>query len=398
MNILFTSLGNIEDRRHRSIVLEWQEQHHIVQAMPADRVLSYLRLASASLAHIDVIVCDADVEPDGVPSFFTLEKAIRMANEVADLPEYIAMRDGRKWKMIPFVIMGENRHYFAEISDLKGRHACIISPDRSAEGILRKIQESVDNYQNRLLQEYDNRGMMVRIINGRTQISPAMKRKRKYEESEYHYVAADRRKLARNRWLTVMRDNEGIRADVAMLEQLLDTKANEQEMQRFFEEHPSILMQARLGIPIAHPSYASPTPNTLDFAFTPILGAQDGDPVDLLELKGPDAPLLNNLRLHRGLSTALHRAMDQVRDYGRHLSNPMNAIRLIKKFGYLPSTPKLAVLIGRDRKDDAENELLKLRVEEQVDVKVITYDEILEGHAKQLGRIILPGDDDFKIP
>jgi hypothetical protein len=345
-----------------------------------------------------VIVCDADVEPDGVPSFFTLEKAIRMANEVADLPEYIAMRDGRKWKMIPFVIMGENRHYFAEISDLKGRHACIISPDRSAEGILRKIQESVDNYQNRLLQEYDNRGMMVRIINGRTQISPAMKRKRKYEESEYHYVAADRRKLARNRWLTVMRDNEGIRADVAMLEQLLDTKANEQEMQRFFEEHPSILMQARLGIPIAHPSYASPTPNTLDFAFTPILGAQDGDPVDLLELKGPDAPLLNNLRLHRGLSTALHRAMDQVRDYGRHLSNPMNAIRLIKKFGYLPSTPKLAVLIGRDRKDDAENELLKLRVEEQVDVKVITYDEILEGHAKQLGRIILPGDDDFKIP
>ena len=398
MNILFTSLGNIEDRRHRSIVLKWQEQHHIVQAMPADRVLSYLRLASASLAHIDVIVCDADVEPDGVPSFFTLEKAIRMANEVADLPEYIAMRDGRKWKMIPFVIMGENRHYFAEISDLKGRHACIISPDRSAEGILRKIQESVDNYQNRLLQEYDNRGMMVRIINGRTQISPAMKRKRKYEESEYHYVAADRRKLARNRWLTVMRDNEGIRADVAMLEQLLDTKANEQEMQRFFEEHPSILMQARLGIPIAHPSYASPTPNTLDFAFTPILGAQDGDPVDLLELKGPDAPLLNNLRLHRGLSTALHRAMDQVRDYGRHLSNPMNAIRLIKKFGYLPSTPKLAVLIGRDRKDDAENELLKLRVEEQVDVKVITYDEILEGHAKQLGRIILPGDDDFKIP
>jgi hypothetical protein len=27
-------------------------------------------------------------------------------------------------------------------------------------------------------------------------------------------------------------------------------------------------------------------------------------------------------------------------------------IRLIKKLGYLPSTPKLAVLICRDRKDD----------------------------------------------
>jgi hypothetical protein len=53
------------------------------------------------------------------------------------------------------------------------------------------------------------------------------------------------------------------------------------------------------------------------------------------------------------------------------------------------------VLIGRDRKDDAENELFKLRVQEQINVSVITYDEILEGQAKQLGRIILRGDDDF---
>jgi hypothetical protein len=29
---------------------------------------------------------------------------------------------------------------------------------------------------------------------------------------------------------------------------------------------------------------------------------------------------------------------------------------------------------------------------------MITYDEILEGQAKQLGRIILPGDDDFILP
>lgn len=56
------------------------------------------------------------------------------------------------------------------------------------------------------------------------------------------------------------------------------------------------------------------------------------------------------------------------------------------------------MLIGRDRKDDAENELFKLRVQEQINVSVITYDEILEGQAKQLGRIILPGDDDFILP
>jgi hypothetical protein len=97
---------------------------------------------------------------------------------------------------------------------------------------------------------------------------------------------------------------------------------------------------------------------------TSVLGARDGDDVGLLEIKGPDAPLLNSLRLHRGLSMALHRAIDQVRDYGRFLSDPQNAVRMIKKLGYLPTTSRLAVLIGRDRKDDIENEIFRRREEE----------------------------------
>ena len=56
------------------------------------------------------------------------------------------------------------------------------------------------------------------------------------------------------------------------------------------------------------------------------------------------------------------------------------------------------MLIGRERKDDAENELFKLQVREQVNVSVITYDEILEGRQTKFGRIILPGDDDFTLP
>jgi len=397
MNILLTSLGFIEDRIHRSMVREWQERHHIVESLPPDRLPSYLRLSSAGLAHIDAIVCNADTEPEG-PRLFMLEKAATIANQVADLPEYIAQRDGRKWKMIPFIIIGQKKTYFEFVPPLNGLHACIIKPNPYTDGLLRSIQEKVDTYCDRLMQEYENRGMLVRIVSGRTQISPALKRKKKYEESEYYYVAADRRKLRRNKWLTVMRDNTGIRADVTMLEQLINTNANEQEMQRFFEEHPAILMQAQLGIPIAHPSLSSPSRNVLDFAMTPILGGQDGDSVDLLELKGPNAKLLNNAKLHRGISVALHRAIDQVKDYGRYLSDPLNAIRVIKKLGYLPSTPKLAVLIGRDHKDDAEDELYKLRMSEQVNVKVITYDQILEGQAKQAGRLILPGDDDFVLP
>jgi hypothetical protein len=398
MNILLTSLGSIEDRRLQSTALAWRERHHIVEILHSDRLLGYLRLESAKLAQVDVIVCNADTSPDGIPNSETLEKAILLANEVADLPEFVAQRDGRKWKMLPCIIIGENPFFFYQMPDLRGRHAGIVKPDPSTDGILRQIQEKVDSYYDRLMKEYENRGMMVRFLNGRTQISPALHRKKKYEESEYFYVSADRRGLKRNTWLTVMRDKTGIQADVSMLEQLINTNASEQEMQRFFEEHPAILMQARLGIPVAHPHVTYPSPNTLDFAVTPILGALQGDPVELLELKGPDAPLLNNLRLHRGLSTALHKAIDQVRDYGRFVSNPLNAIRLIKKLGYLPAAPKLAILIGRDYAEQTKEEIFRRREQELIDVKVITYDEILEGQQKQASRLILPGDDDFILP
>jgi hypothetical protein len=62
------------------------------------------------------------------------------------------------------------------------------------------------------------------------------------------------------------------------------------------------------------------------------------------------------------------------------------------------SRPKFAVSIGRDQVDDAREEVFRRREEELIDVKVITYDEILEGQAKQIGRIILPGDDEFILP
>jgi hypothetical protein len=97
--------------------------------MPADRLLSYLRLTSASLDYIDAIVCNADIEPDGLPRLYSLKKAVTMANQVADLPESIAMRTDRKWRMIPFVIVGDKAFYFEQWPDLKGRHASIIRPD-----------------------------------------------------------------------------------------------------------------------------------------------------------------------------------------------------------------------------------------------------------------------------
>ncbi len=55
-----------------------------------------------------------------------------------------------------------------------------------------------------------------------------------------------------------------------------------------------------------------------DFAFTSILGPRDIKDIELLEMKGPAEKLLNYHRNHPGFTAILHRAIDQVRDYGRY--------------------------------------------------------------------------------
>jgi hypothetical protein len=168
--------------------------------------------------------------------------------------------------------------------------------------------------------------------------------------------------------------------------------ATETQMQRFFEENPFFLMQARLGIQIPHPSYAirrwSP-----DFAFTSILGPRDIKDIELLEMKGPAEKLLNYHKNHPGFTSILHSAINQVRDYGRYISYPENHKKIMKQLGYIPTQSRLAVLIGRDYQDEERMEVLERRRSETPDIKIITYDKILETQADQLSRIVIPDLD-----
>jgi hypothetical protein len=189
--------------------------------------------------------------------------------------------------------------------------------------------------------------------------------------------------------MTVMRDSDGLRADVELFQQLLDMKAGEREMQRFFEDNPFFLTQARLGVQIPHPSYAikrwSP-----DFAFTSILGPTDTKNIELLELKGPAEKLLNMHHQHPGFTAKLSNAIDQVRDYGLYLHYPQNERKLLNQFGYLPTQSKLAILIGRDVDRDDYTEVLESRRRYVPDIEIITYDKILETQAAQMSRIVIP--------
>jgi hypothetical protein len=181
---------------------------------------------------------------------------------------------------------------------------------------------------------------------------------------------------------------------VEIFQHLIDTGANETRMHQFFEEHPAFLMEARLGIPISHrPNFAYPKDNKLDFAFTPILGPQIDRLIEIMELKGR-AELNLARRHHRGFSAKVQAAVDQVKDYDDYVRHPDNLRVVEEAFGYVPAKSKLAVLIGRTPTRDEDREIFERR-QSQLNVEVITYDEILQTQANQIRRIHIPP---FSLP
>lgn len=298
------------------------------------------------------------------------------------------MRDGRKWRSIPFIIFPNPAQSEAIQEAEKWTHANILPfmANRHPIVALKLIQEVVNKYQNRILQDYVSFGILVRIVNGNIQVSPALRKKNPEVESEYYHLPADRR--SDRGWITVRRDNHGLQHDIEVFEQLINKNVNESQLHAFFEQYPTFLMQACMGIPISHsPNFVNPKDHKPDFALLPIFGPQENGLVELLELKRSGEKILTR-GLHRGFSAKVHSAINQVRDYGRDLRDPANIQSILRAFGYIPHKSKLAVLIGRAPRDEADKEML-LQRQREIDVKIVTYDEILETQANQLGSVFI---------
>jgi hypothetical protein len=387
MNILFTTTGHFEDPDHKLLIKTLRDQKHIVETMPMERLAGYLRFDTVSRhAAVDAILCKADTDPEGIATY-TLPRALKVAADFRQLPESCAMRDGRKWKSIPFIVISEQPYYFGYPDEIRRLNVTLIHPTPYPQQILSTVKDTVDDYLKRILEDYRQLGIMFTFEKGRARIAPALKKKDPEAESVYYYAPADRRN---NRgWVTVMRDNEAIAADVEIFRRLLDMKASEREMQRFFEENPFFLSQLRLGIQVPHPSYRTHRWSP-DFAFTSILGASDIRDIDMLELKGPAEELLNYHKNHPGFTALLHKAIDQIRDYGEYVNHPENFRKMMRQFGYIPTSAKLAVVLGRDYDDKDKIAWVDRRRRQTPDVEIITYDKILETQAHQLSPIIAP--------
>lgn len=387
MNILLTTTGSTEERDFKSLLDTWRAHHHIVETMTFDRLMGYLKFGTSSQrAEVDAIVCKADTDPDGI-AIYTLNRALKVAEDLRRLPEACAMRDGRKWKSIPFAIISEQPYYFGYPDQVSRLNVTLIRPSPYPTQTLSVVKDAVDDYIKRVLEDYRDLGLMITFEKDRARIGPALKKKDPEMESAYYYAPADQRN--NKRFMTVMRDSDGLRADVELFQQLLDMKVDERQMQRFFEDNPFFLTQARLGIQIPHPSYATKRWSP-DFAFTSILGPTDVNNIELLELKGPSEKLLNSHKQHPSFTSKLASAIDQIRDYGEFMDRPENERKHLKQLGYIPTQSKLAVLIGREIDPDDQREILQRRLKHVPDVEIITYDKILETQAAQMARIVIP--------
>ena len=138
-----------------------------------------------------------------------------------------------------------------------------------------------------------------------------------------------------------------------------------------------------MSLPLPHVRLESHSGPLLipDFILKPIVAYQRDSNWRILDLKKPGARLLAGPSRHIRLSHEVIQAIAQLRDYGDYFRDPENTDRIAGILGHRLKYPELAVLIGRLRECDLE--LLDQAQSRERDVRIVTYDEVLQ-HQRRL--------------
>ncbi len=401
MNLLLTCSTTPDFSRD---ALDLWNKFCIAEWMPGREIVRYLLFAPTSeFASIDAIIflepnksVGFAAGPDGrlipFPEITPGEAHYHNAaisEKIRNLPETCAMRDGRKWKRIPQIVLTTHGHRHEAYDGLDVEFVIDITELMLFQGYgspvtWSKIEEIINRYHLRAMDEYERVGFLVTVERGLYRVRRAFHKKNS-NESEFYFGGKDRRRF--HGFVTIGRERDGADYEAWLFEQLLnDPKAGERELHRFFEEHSGFLAEAMMGVPISHQPYFTGNRQAPDFSISPILPRDSNDLVQLLELKGPEASVLASKRyLHRGLAPAVTQALAQVSDYAESLHDPLNLKAIEKALGYVPKSSLRAVLIGRTPPLEDAN-LWEKRKAEQPSVRIITYDEVLLEHRERAAR------------
>jgi hypothetical protein len=386
--------------------LELWNKFCIAEWMQGREIVPYLKFApSSALASIDAIVFLEPnseigfirtpegrliVSPEMLPGQAHYRNAV-ISETIRNLPESCAVRDGRKWKRIPQIVLTgpasayRNQAYDGlEVEFVRDVTEEMLFSNYGSPVTWNKIEKIINKYHQQATEDYERVGFLVTIDHGLYRVKRAFHKKNS-KESEFYYGAKDRRKF--HGFVTIGREQDGVDYEAKLFEQLLnDPKVGERQLHHFFEEHPDLLAEAMMGVPISHQPYFTTNKQTPDFSLSPILPRDSGQWVKLLELKGPDERVLGNKRkLHRALAPAVTQALAQIRDYDESIRDPMNLTAVERALGYVPEFSQRAVLIGRTPPPE-DMVLWDKRKAEQLSVRIITYDEVLQEQRTRYSR------------
>jgi hypothetical protein len=307
-------------------------------------------------------------------------EAVVRATLLRQLGESVAMIDGRKWNAVPILVLVAgwldyfDGHNAATRLDSDGQgHVDVYDISAVGEFGTTRIQAAIHDYRSQLLAELDDLGFIVTYEHGRYRVGPAFRRRAELA-GRFYFGAADRRA---DHFVTVHRDLLGVQLEVEQFEHLINkVDVEERELQLFFEQNPHFL--SAVAQPLAHINFRDPVGRLLvpDFVLRPIVATQRDSRWEVLDLKRPQASLLVGPGPRKRISHEVATAIRQLRDYGDYFADPRNAAQIEQKLGHRLRRPKLGVLIGRLRGINVE--ALEAEQSRTNDVRIITYDEILE--------------------
>jgi len=294
---------------------------------------------------------------------------------------------------------GDDHFFFAPFDPSVGRrrtrgfkwfHAC-----QDPRTLMDVVIEAVREWRYTLAEQLQDYGYAIeRDDNGAYRVGQALLRPKR--ESD---IVSERASIRRAPFYILQTDALDDLPVYRQLETVLNTfrqiaKASRRKpetvLQLFFEQNPHLLARRRYGRQHAKPVLPrkGKRPWAPDFVHEPLPLSEVHRDWSITDLKLPDAKILERPRaFHRGLSWAIHRAINQLSDYRDQIQSRDPKIReaVIRRFGTVPLRPRRAVVIGRRPNNAEEIELVHRRARDLgVRVDLITYDDLLDDEAQRI--------------
>jgi hypothetical protein len=288
---------------------------------------------------------------------------------------------GLRVRYLPLIVISSSaRLYTEQVKRIDGSIA-VFEKDIWVDRLVELIVDALGAYRAKILSELQHLGIAVEWKNGVFQVLPAYGARRPELIETDRFIGTSATFSASYTSLCLLNDRGTIaRYFLDQFERLLNSPhVGEKDMQVFFERHPEFILGGHFDSYWSQPYLPTADSRILrpDFVLQPVGLRSTAWNWQVLDLKSPRVPLMENSKFHQALSRHVTKVATQLKDYGMYFADPRHRDTIRQRFGGIIPQPKLVALIGRLPNDDARERYTTLRTT-LTDVALTTYDEILE--------------------